>query len=111
MTIREKIESLKTQKNSWNKEALAELGVPWPPPKGWRKKLEGRPENKGCTVPMTEFPLELFTPSQVRQIKLGGVSDRVKRYWIVQNKAKEMTGKVYGNKAELRTAEGELNNQ
>ena len=24
----------------WTRAQLAEWGVPWPPPKGWRKRLE-----------------------------------------------------------------------
>lgn len=28
-----------TAKGGWTKAKLAEWGVPWPPPKGWRAKL------------------------------------------------------------------------
>lgn len=35
----EYIESLKTENGGWTKESLELLGVPWPPPKGWKKKL------------------------------------------------------------------------
>jgi len=35
----DKIESLKTQRGGWTKESLASLGVPWPPPKGWKERL------------------------------------------------------------------------
>lgn len=31
---------LKTQNGGWTRETLAEWGIPWPPPKGWKKHLE-----------------------------------------------------------------------
>jgi hypothetical protein len=34
-----KIESLKTEKGGWTKASLASLGVPWPPPQGWKERL------------------------------------------------------------------------
>jgi hypothetical protein len=37
---REEIEAARTPKGGWTKSQLAEWGVPWPPPKGWRAKLE-----------------------------------------------------------------------
>ena len=40
----ERIESLKSPAGGWTRASLAQLGVPWPPPKGWRRALiEGRP--------------------------------------------------------------------
>lgn len=35
----ELILSLQSPNGGWSKESLATLGVPWPPPQGWRKKL------------------------------------------------------------------------
>jgi hypothetical protein len=35
----EEIEAAKTAKGGYSREALAKLGVPWPPPKGWRQSL------------------------------------------------------------------------
>jgi hypothetical protein len=32
----------RTPAGSWTRAQLAEWGVPWPPPKGWRARLEGR---------------------------------------------------------------------
>jgi hypothetical protein len=34
------IELAKTPAGGWTKKQLAQWGVPWPPPKGWKKKLE-----------------------------------------------------------------------
>lgn len=34
------VEAKKTPNGGWTKAQLAEWGVPWPPPKGWRKNLE-----------------------------------------------------------------------
>ena len=36
---RKTIEMLSSKKGGMTKEALAILGVPWPPPKGWKKRL------------------------------------------------------------------------
>jgi hypothetical protein len=36
------IESARTPKGGWTRSQLAEWGVPWPPPRGWRKQLERR---------------------------------------------------------------------
>lgn len=33
------VESLKTAKGGWTRRSLESLGVPWPPPKGWKRKL------------------------------------------------------------------------
>lgn len=39
---REEIEAARTPAGGWTKAQLAEWGVPWPPTRGWRSKLEGR---------------------------------------------------------------------
>ncbi|MER6421125.1 hypothetical protein [Streptomyces sp. NPDC001137] len=31
-----------TPADGWTKQQLAERGVPWPPPAGWRKHLEAK---------------------------------------------------------------------
>jgi len=36
---RELITSLMTAKGGWKRDDLAKLGVPWPPPKGWRSQI------------------------------------------------------------------------
>ncbi|MBA7712424.1 hypothetical protein ES703_121398 [subsurface metagenome] len=36
----EEMEAAKTPQGGWTKEQLADWGVPWPPPKGWRRELE-----------------------------------------------------------------------
>ncbi len=35
----EEIEDAKTPAGGWTREQLAEWGVPWPPPEGWRRRL------------------------------------------------------------------------
>jgi len=35
----EEIDAARTPSGGWTKQQLAEWGVPWPPPKGWKKKL------------------------------------------------------------------------
>lgn len=36
----DRIEELKSPKGGWSRASLAKLGVPWPPPQGWRRQLE-----------------------------------------------------------------------
>lgn len=33
------LERLKTKKGGYKRETLKLLGIPWPPPKGWKKDL------------------------------------------------------------------------
>ena len=33
------IEARRSTKGGYTRDALAEMGVPWPPPKGWKKRL------------------------------------------------------------------------
>ena len=35
----EEIESARLPSGGWSKETLAQWGVSWPPPKGWKRKL------------------------------------------------------------------------
>lgn len=43
------IEAARTPRGGWTRETLAGWGVPWPPPKGWRKALL-----EGEVAPMPE---------------------------------------------------------
>ncbi|MEU1670377.1 hypothetical protein ABZ547_43675 [Streptomyces sparsogenes] len=38
----EEIEAACTPKGAWTRAQLAEWGVPWPPPKGWKDELTER---------------------------------------------------------------------
>jgi len=38
----EEIEAGRSPRGGWTRAQLAEWGVPWPPPKGWRRRLTGR---------------------------------------------------------------------
>lgn len=41
------VESAKTPRGGFSRESLRQLGVPWPPPKGWRKRITaGEPKAK-----------------------------------------------------------------
>jgi hypothetical protein len=42
MPTKEEIAAAMTFRGGWTKAQLAEWGVPWPPPKGWRAELEER---------------------------------------------------------------------
>ncbi len=39
MPTLQEIEAKKTANGGWTRARLAEWGVPWPPPKGWKKTL------------------------------------------------------------------------
>lgn len=43
MVKQQEIEAAQTPNGGWTRAQLAKWGVPWPPPKGWRKQLEARP--------------------------------------------------------------------
>lgn len=38
------IEAARSANGGWTKETLAQWGVPWPPPKGWRRALTEQPD-------------------------------------------------------------------
>ena len=38
------IEAGRSLKGGWTRKQLAQWGVPWPPPKGWRKRLTAQSE-------------------------------------------------------------------
>lgn len=46
------IEAAKTPRGGWARAQLAEWGVPWPPPKGWRRRLiaEDARENESAAI-------------------------------------------------------------
>lgn len=33
------IDDARTESGGWTREQLERWGIPWPPPKGWRKRL------------------------------------------------------------------------
>jgi len=38
----DEVAAARTPNGGWSKKQLAEWGVPWPPPTGWRKHLEAK---------------------------------------------------------------------
>ncbi|WP_078894308.1 hypothetical protein [Streptomyces sp. NRRL S-1022] len=38
----DEVTAARTPEGGWTKKQLAEWGVPWPPPSGWRKHLAAR---------------------------------------------------------------------
>jgi hypothetical protein len=48
---KDEIEAEETLMGGYTRETLAKWGVPWPPPKGWKKRLiaGGAPFDKGDT--------------------------------------------------------------
>ena len=43
MLTDEQIDAGKSPRGGWTKAQLAEWGIPWPPPKGWKSLLIGGP--------------------------------------------------------------------
>lgn len=40
------VEAARTRRGGWTRETLAEWGVPWPPPAGWRQQLRSNWEKR-----------------------------------------------------------------
>ncbi|MFI1363355.1 hypothetical protein [Streptomyces griseochromogenes] len=40
----------------WTKKQLAEWGIPWPPPQGWRKHLERKWRGEDVAPPLRQEP-------------------------------------------------------
>ncbi|QKV93905.1 hypothetical protein HUT19_20840 [Streptomyces sp. NA02950] len=58
----DEVTAAQTPKGGWTKRQLAEWGVPWPPPQGWRKHLEAK--WRGEDVPPLENPETPEIPDQ-----------------------------------------------
>ena len=43
IVTKEMVEGKKSKAGGWTRAALAYLGVPWPPKKGWKSKILGLP--------------------------------------------------------------------
>jgi hypothetical protein len=56
MITMEEIDGAKSEAGGWKKATLAQWGVPWPPPKGWKEML----------VAGEKFDANQFTPSPIR---------------------------------------------
>lgn len=59
----EEVEGASTGAGGWSRAALSRWGVPWPPPKGWRRALEAQrtgraPRPHGWSGPMVMRRLE-----------------------------------------------------
>jgi hypothetical protein len=44
MPSEEEIEKARIPQGGWTRKQLAEWGVPWPPPKGWKSQLARQPD-------------------------------------------------------------------
>ena len=49
MPTREEIEAARTPSGSFTKQQLAQWGISWPPPRGWRRQLEEEAEAASAT--------------------------------------------------------------
>jgi hypothetical protein len=46
MPTKKQIEACQTPAGGYDKKTLSRWGVPWPPPKGWKKKLISETQKK-----------------------------------------------------------------
>ena len=71
------MEAAKGPKGGWSRKTLAEWGVPWPPPKGWRRKLLGKtPREPQTPKPKWKDTVgPMWTTSQGRQIPISHMTD------------------------------------
>jgi hypothetical protein len=44
-----KIKNIRTPKGGFTKAGLASIGVPWPPPKGWKQRLLDKATDSKCS--------------------------------------------------------------
>lgn len=51
MVTKAEIEAGKSAAGGWTRAQLAKWGVPWPPPKGWKKRLMRESQGKRSFVP------------------------------------------------------------
>ena len=76
------IEAARTPAGGWTRDQLAQWGVPWPPPKGWKRALLGDGE------------VSPFTPRQEQRIReiLNDAMDERDRE--IAKAVSETTGRV-----------------
>lgn len=86
------IDAAAPARGRWTRKQLAEWGVPWPPPKGWRKDLAaGRPVRQKTQPETTRKPRKPraprnpntrctpLRPGQEWTVELGTLNGRVRR--------------------------------
>ncbi|MGW2426766.1 hypothetical protein ACWC0C_47875 [Streptomyces sp. NPDC001709] len=52
----DEVAAAQTPNGGWSKNQLAEWGIPWPPPMGWRKHLEAKWRGEEVTPLPREEP-------------------------------------------------------
>jgi hypothetical protein len=67
------IEAAQTPNGGWTRAQLAVWGVPWPPPRGWKKRLtKWEPKQKIRRAPAASWRSDPVTPKQrVWLVNLG----------------------------------------
>jgi hypothetical protein len=113
MVTREEIDAKKSKNGGWTKETLASWGVPWPPPKGWRKALiAGEPvtASKASSGKWTEEEMKTAdlvhgpdsTHSDTYRLHVPGTDDRTGKYLDVPG---WMVGDQEGAELRMKAAE------
>lgn len=61
----EQIEAARSPRGGWTAATLRQWGVPWPPPKGWKKRfLAGKPVLDGWQLRRQRKRIEIETGMQ-----------------------------------------------
>ena len=76
---REEIEAARTPAGGWTRRQLAQWGVPWPPPKGWKARLLAHQSSEPDDGPIPEDLTRTKFPFIA---KINGVERTVWPDWI-----------------------------
>lgn len=69
MITAEEIDAARTDNGGWTREQLSQWGVPWPPPKGWRRALLSGQNEEECSVSSS---MEVPQGMQIRGMRSDG---------------------------------------
>ena len=70
MITAEDIEAGRSDKGGWTRKTLATWGVPWPPPKGWQKRLLAATSFSNTTIKHKITKIDLLRREKERVLNL-----------------------------------------
>lgn len=97
----EEIEAKKTPKGAWTRAQLAEWGVPWPPPRGWREALvKGLDPDTYLFNGLSQLPehsksrLLILVPYYISQLEMEGKHNMARTFTLILNEYDRLRMKV-----------------
>jgi hypothetical protein len=75
MPNRHEIEAAKSERGGWTRAQLAAWGVPWPPPKGWKKQLEDSADARPSLLTAAERLLAILGTPQINDPAAGAIEE------------------------------------